>query len=264
MLRPSGQLKRASQKGALFAFWLLSLFAVQVLATECLPFQADEWVEASYIYDGDTVKLKDGRKLRFIGINTPEIGYDGEPSEPLAEEARQALIDLLADNKRLALRFGVERKDRHGRLLAHVFLPDRRNLQTLLLQKGLAASVAIGPNLTNFDCYLAAERQAGQQGIWRLPRFQGIPTSALPSGAKGFHVIQGKVTRVGESRKSYWLNFAAKVAARIDKRDLPMFANRLDPPALQGKTIKLRGWLYQYQGQTQLRVYHPGTIEVLE
>ncbi len=264
MLRPTGLLKRVPQKGTLFAFWLLSLFCLPLQAQECLPFQADEWVEVAHVYDGDTVKLKDGRKLRFIGINSPEIGYDGESSEPFAGEARQALIGLLAGNKRLALRYGVERNDRYGRLLAHVFLSDQRNLQSVLLRQGLAASVAVGQNLANFDCYLAAERQAGQQGIWSLPRFQGLATTALPAGLTGFQVVQGKVIRVGESRKSYWLNFAGKVAARIDKSDLAAFENRLELPELQGKTIKLRGWLYQYKGQTQLRIYHPGLIQVLE
>ncbi len=265
MLRPLGLLKRVPQKGALFAFWLLSLLYPALLqAQQCLPFQADEWVVVVHVYDGDTVKLKDGRKLRFIGINSPEIGYDGEPSEPLANEARQALIDLLADNKRLALRYGVERKDRYGRLLAHVFLPDQRNLQRLLLRRGLAASVAVGRNLANIDCYLVAERHAGKQGIWSLPRFQGLATTALPAGIKGFQVIQGKVVRVGESRKSYWLNFAGKVAARIDKSDMAVFENRLKLSELQGKTIKLRGWLYQHKGRTQLRLYHPGILQVLK
>jgi len=264
VLWPTGQLKRVPRKGALFAFWLLSLFWLPLQAQECLPFQADEWVEVAHVYDGDTVKLKDGRKLRFIGINSPEIGYDGEPSESLASEARQALIDLLAENRRLALRYGAERNDRYGRLLAHVFLPDQRNLQLLILRQGLAATVAVGRNLGNIDCYLAAERQAGKLGIWSLPRFQGLTTTSLPTAVTGFRVIKGKVVRVGESRKSYWLNFAGRVAARIDRRDLPLFEGRLELSELQGKTIKLRGWLYQYKGQTQLRVYHPGLIEVLE
>lgn len=263
MARPTGLLKRAPQKGALFTFCWLIFCCLPLQAQECLPFQSDEWVDVAHVYDGDTVKLRDGRKLRFIGINTPEIGYDGEPSEPMANEARQALIALFADNKRLALRYGAERKDRYGRLLAHVFLPDQRNLQQLLLRQGLAISVAVGRNLANFDCYLAAEREAGLQGVWRLPRFQGLATTDLPEGLRGFQVIKGRVVRVGESKKSFWLNFAGNVAARIDKRDLVAFDGRLELPALQGKFVKLRGWLYQYKDQTQLRIYHPGAIQVL-
>ncbi len=265
LLWPIGLLKRVSQKGTLFAFWLLALFWLPLQAQECLPFQVDEWVDVAYVYDGDTVKLKDGRKLRFIGINTPEIGYGGEPSEPFAKQARQALIGMLAENKRLALRFGQQRKDRYGRLLAHVFLPDQRNVQSLLLRQGLAAGVAVGENLANIDCYMAAERRAGQRGIWSLPRFQGLATTELSSESKGFQILLGKVIRVAESRKSYWLNFAGKkVAARIDKRDLAAFENRLELPKLQGKTIKLRGWLYRHKGRMALRVYHPAVIQVLQ
>ncbi len=263
MLHAAGLLRRAPQKGALFAFWLLCLLHGSVWAGQCLPFRADEWVEVSHVFDGDTVRLKDGRKLRLIGINTPEILYDGRPSEPLAEEARQALKSLLASDPRLALRYESEQKDRYGRLLAHVFLPDRRNLQDVLLQQGLAIAVVVAPNLANLACYLAAEKQAGARGIWRLPRFHGIETSELPLAATGFQVIWGKVVRVGESRKAYWLNFAGKVVARIDKRQLTNFDGRINIPRLEGKTVKLRGWLYRHRDERQMRVDHPAAIELL-
>lgn len=264
MLRPTGLLERALRPGALFAFWLLCLVLSPVRAGECLPFRADEWVETAHVYDGDTVRLKDGRKLRLLGINTPEIGYDGAPSEPLAQEARQALITLLDESPRLALRYEQERKDRYGRLLAHAFLPDRRNLQQLLLRRGLAASVAVAPNLANFECYLAVEREAQGRGIWQLPGYQGIETTALSAGATGFRLLRGKVVRVGESRKAHWLNLAGNVAARIDKQDLPRFAGRLDIRQLRGRTVKLRGWLYQVRGQARLNLDHPAAIEILE
>jgi endonuclease YncB( thermonuclease family) len=263
MLRPTGLLKRAFLRGALFAFWFALLAPALAWAADCLAFRADEWVTPVYVYDGDTLKLEDGRKLRLLGINTPEIGRDGTPSEALAHEARQALVDLVAQQPRLALRYEQQRQDRYGRLLAHAFLSDGRNLQQLLLQRGLAAAVAIAPNLANFDCYLAAEDGAQGQGIWRLPEYQGIATTALPSDAGGFRVVQGRVKRVGESRQAYWLNFAGGFAARIDKRDLPRFARVLDVDQLQGRTLKLRGWLYQVRGQTRLNLYHPRALQLL-
>lgn len=241
--------------------WLL---AAPLWATECLPFRADEWVRVDRVFDGDTVQLGDGRKVRLIGINTPEIGRDGAPSEPLAEEARQALIALLGETRRLALRYEQEREDRYGRLLAHAFLPDRRNLQYLLLQQGLAAAVAVAPNLDNLQCYLAAEGEAQGRGLWRLPAWQGVETTALPAGSGGFHVLRGRVVRIGESRHAWWINLAGGVAARVDKRDLHRFEGRLALRSLAGRTIRLRGWLYRVRGEARLNLSHPALVELLE
>jgi len=264
MLRPTGLSKRAHRTGALFAFWLLCLLQAPAWADSCPPFRADEWVRSAHVYDGDTIKLEDGRKVRFLGINTPEIGYNGEPSEPFAEKARQALKELLADNPRLALRYEEDRKDRYGRLLAHVYLPDKRDVELLLLRQGLAAAVAIAPNVGNFDCYLAAEREAQDRGMWQSPYYQGVETTDLPRGTHGFRLLRGKVVHVGESRQAYWLDFAGHVAARIPKRDLPLFEDRLDLRKLKGKRIRLRGWLYQVHGEARMNVYHPGAIQILE
>ncbi len=263
MLRPTGLYQRASQTGALFAFWLSCLAFQPLQAEECLAYRADEWVKVGHVYDGDTVKLKDGRKLRFIGINTPEIGYDGALSEPMAQAARRALIALVEEHAHLALRFEGKKKDRHGRLLAHVFLPDKRNLQQQLLQQGMAIAVAVAPNLANVECYLAAEHLAQGSGIWRFPRYQGVETTQLPADVTGFQVIRGKVIRIGESRHAHWLNLAGNVAVRIDKRYSDSFTGQKHPTQLQDKTIQLRGWLYDNKGQKQMRLSHPAVLEVL-
>ena len=47
-------------------------------------------------FDGDTLALEDGRSVRLLGINTPETGRDGEPSEPFAEDARALLSRFAA------------------------------------------------------------------------------------------------------------------------------------------------------------------------
>ena len=132
-------LKGVPRKGAPFSLWaVLFLFGLVsgVEAQPCLPFQVDEWAEVSYVYDGDTVRLSDGRKVRLIGINTPEIGHDGQVSEPLGDAARQALQGLLVGQPQVALRYEEDRRDRYGRLLAHLYLLDQRNVQELLLSGG--------------------------------------------------------------------------------------------------------------------------------
>ena len=59
-------------------------------AVDCPADRIDEYVEVADVHDGDTVRLVDGRKLRLIGFNTPELARDESPAEPLATEARQA------------------------------------------------------------------------------------------------------------------------------------------------------------------------------
>ena len=49
--------------------------------------------------DGDTLILDPGEAIRLVGINTPEMARDGRPAEPLALEARDTLVALLADGK---------------------------------------------------------------------------------------------------------------------------------------------------------------------
>ncbi len=263
-------LRRAPQQGAFFVLWVL-MFALPLLAEaggQCLSLRADEWVRVSYVYDGDTVKLDDGRKVRLIGINAPEIGQGGAPAEPLAEPARQALQQLLLGQERVALRFEVGREDRYGRLLAHFYLADGSTLQEHLLERGLVAAVAIAPNVANLDCYLAAELRAEGRGIWQQPRFSAIETDQLSRSARGFYTIQGRVERIGESRQALWLNFtnngANKIAVRIDKRDLPYFDPRFDAKTLRGKKIRVRGWLSEWRSELQMRVYHPAMLQPLD
>jgi len=63
---------------ALLAGILLYCSATRAgVADNCAAGQTSERVRVIHVYDGDTVKLADGRRLRFIGINTPETWSDG-------------------------------------------------------------------------------------------------------------------------------------------------------------------------------------------
>jgi len=256
--------RRAPRQGALFAFWLLAFYCWPVVqAKECLPFQADEWVKVKYVHDGDTIRLMDGRKVRLIGINAPEVAYDDKPGQPLGREAGRAL-SRLTKGQHVALRYGREKKDRYGRLLAHVYLADQRNVQEWMLEKGLAAAIAISPNLRNVDCYQAAEGRAKGVGIWRQPPFQAVDSRYLPRDARGFRIVLGVVERVGESRQAIWLNLPNRVAIRVNKNNLSYFKNHLDVRALEGKKLKVRGWLYERRGELRMQVYHPAALEILK
>ena len=59
-------------------------------------------------------------------------------------------------------------RDRYGRLLADVRLPDGRLLQRLLLERGYARPLAIAPNVERADSFerLADRARARGRGIW--------------------------------------------------------------------------------------------------
>jgi len=270
--------KRASLQDALFVC-LLFCFAVVSAPSLAVPGEqkncaagvVDETVEVAQVVDGDTLRLRDGRLVRLIGINTPEIGRNGRPSEPLAEAARKALQTLLDKTMVVDLRFAEERQDRYGRLLAHVYLSDGRNVEVALLAAGLAAQIVVPPNVGQLECYKAAEdvaRDAGK-GVWQVV-YRPLPVKEVSRDARGFHIIRGRVLQVGESRRSLWLNFRPHfgegpregVAVRIARTDLKWFGDG-QLHALRGKNIIVRGWLSPYKKQLLMRLRHPASMEIV-
>ena len=175
-----------------------------------------------------------------------------------------AYRDFLDTYKGYALSPGRERRDRYGRLLAHAWLPDGRSVARILLERGLAIGITVPPNTAHYRCYRAAERIAREQrrGIWRHARYRGIPAAALAANASGFHVVEGTVARVGESRRSWWLELDG-LTVRLPKTDLAYFRD-MDPAALAGRGIRVRGWIYRAGGAARMDLRHPGAIEFRE
>ncbi len=248
--------KRASRWGALFALAL----AVSPLFA-CPLDRADETAAVAFVYDGDTVRLEDGRKVRFTGINTPEIDHDGGQSQPYAEAARQR-VEALIGKGQLRLRYDEERKDRYGRLLAHPYLSDGRSLSTLLLDEGLALAIAIPPNLWQNECYFSHERKAreAKRGVWSDNSLMKQSTG-LKSGDEGFALLRGRVEKLAESRNSLWLELEGEAELQIPRRELHYF-DGMALERLAGKVIEARGWLTYHKSKWHMRVAHPAALAV--
>jgi endonuclease YncB( thermonuclease family) len=226
---------------------------------------ADETVEVTHVIDGDTVILKDGRHIRLIGINTPEIGRNGRASEAGADAAQEHLQSLLQGHRQIFLKFDAEQFDRYQRTLAHLFLPDGKNIQASLLTEGLAIPLTIPPNLIYLDCYLHHSNRAiaSQRGLWRLQQYKPLPSTTLDKNIRGYHVITGRVERIGESRSSIWVNLTGKVALRIKRKDLRYF-NEPELRELQGKMIQARGWIYNKNKELRINLKHRSDMMIIE
>jgi len=265
--RPS----RAPFSGALSFFaavvvllWIPGGSAADSLAA-CPASRYDDHGVVRHVFDGDTLELSDGRRVRLLGINTPELGHDDGPSEPFAEPARTFLESIAAPGTRVRLRLDSEREDRYGRLLAHVFLPSGVNVQAELLTAGLAMTLVVPPNEWNHDCYARLEQaaRADDRGIWRLDRFRPAAANRLDPDTRGFRIVTGRVERIGKVSKNLWLNLAPGVAVRVPKDDLVYFKDRI-LGTLVGRRVEVRGYITRRRGELRITVRHPAALRVLE
>ena len=115
--------------------------------------------------DGDTLRLSGIGKVRFIGVDTPEV-YGGV--ECYGREASAFTERVLPPGTRVAYRLGVEPRDRYGRALAYVWLADGRFFNEMLVARGYAQVLTIPPNVDYADRFLRAQRRAreAQRGLW--------------------------------------------------------------------------------------------------
>ena len=81
------------------------------------------------IADGDTFTCRDGRRVRLIGVDTPELSQ-GEPGR----RARAALSRLAPAGTTVHLEQDVASRDRYGRELAHVWSGSRLVSEGLVLE----------------------------------------------------------------------------------------------------------------------------------
>jgi endonuclease YncB( thermonuclease family) len=128
---------------------------------------AHTWYKVKWVNDGDTIVLTNGSRVRFIGINAPEIDHENQKAEPYGYKARSFNKTVVLSQK-IRLEFDRERHDRFGRLLAYVFLPDGSFLNERLLENGLAFFLYRNPNVKYDKLLLKAQQRAmkGQKGLW--------------------------------------------------------------------------------------------------
>jgi len=254
-------LKKAPLVGA---FFVLGAWAVPAQAFCPAPGELPS-VPVARVLDGDTLRLADGRSVRLIGLNAPELGRRGRAAEPLAEAARERLRQLVAANAgRVALRPGREARDRYGRTLAHAYDDQGHSWAARLLAEGLAYLVAVAPNGELADCLRQAEHRARMagRGLWRQQPWQA-PAQLRRSG---FALIRARVTGVERNRGGLWIELDGPLVLRIEPELLDLF----DLAALRhlpGRHVEARGWVVG-RGRHGARVRwvlpltHPAMLEV--
>ncbi len=214
-----------------------------------------------YVADGDTIVIGDATKVRMVGINTPELG-GGNP-EPFAKHAKERLKTLLGKGK-VGIAFDIEKQDKHGRQLAHVFSSNGVNAQIKLLEAGLAFAVAVGDNQTYLSDYLKAESKAWHEnlGIWGDAYFAPQKAGEVASQrSKGYKRVIGEVTKTSQSSKHINLHLGERFKVLIPKPHWKAHFNGKAKQFLNKKLI-VRGWVFTLSNASGVKVYHPSMIEI--
>lgn len=142
-----------------------SPIAEETRATPTPPPQGEEGVVQAVV-DGDTVKLADGRVVRYIGIDTPETGAGRRKVECFAHEATERNRELV-EGKRVRLEKDISKIDRYGRILRFVYVGDTFVNETLVTE-GYATAFPYPPDVKYRDVFRTAERaaRASGKGLW--------------------------------------------------------------------------------------------------
>lgn len=226
--------------------------------TYCRLQGSGEAVFVRHIYDGDTLLLEDGRRVRLLGVNTPELGNGKQPDQAFARAARQAVESFFTDGQQVWMQTDMQLLDRHGRLLAHVFKGESiargENLEQSLLEQGLAWHVAMPPNLQLAACLASAEDKARHErlGLWARYAPTVLEGKGLTTG--GYQRIRARVATVVLA-DAWWINFADDFAAVIYPENQKYFS-RARVAGWEGRWLELEGWIYpvQYKSRWQWRV----------
>ena len=161
------------------------------------------WQTVSRVIDGDTLELRGGKRVRLIGINTPEL--DDTQQAAFATEARGYLRGL-AEGKKVRLEYDQDKEDMYDRTLAYLYLQDGTFINAEIVKQGYSEVYTAYPfkYLKEFQAYEKQAKEA-RKGIWAANRqtmkknqtpIQVAPKNSPPTN-------QDVIVYVTRTRKKY-------------------------------------------------------------
>jgi micrococcal nuclease len=134
-------------------------------------FAFDSLCTVQAAFDGDTIQCLGGRRIRLIGMDTPEMDQ-----VPFGDQSRDALLARIALGTTVRLERDVELRDAFDRTLAYVWVQDSLVNETMVRQ-GWAVTFVVPPN-AKYEARLAAAEAAAQNdlaGHWATGGFVCLP-----------------------------------------------------------------------------------------
>ena len=213
------------------------------------------------VYDGDTIKVRfpdgsDGR-VRLIGVDAAELDDPREEVNLSAQLAKRFSFFHLYQ-KRITLSYDQTLVDRHGRVLAYVWLDGRVLYNEFIIREGFAFAFFAFPFREDYEeRFREAQKEAREQGrgLW----MKGEP-EVIPSPLAGSHLgklisVRFLCSKARKSRSFLYLDSADGSFEALIPRDYQ--ANFSLPEALAGRLLIATGFLEEFRGRPQIQLFFP-------
>jgi len=236
-----------------------------VAARECHADLVESDAVVQRIVDGDTLVLSTEQRVRIIGVNTLEMDAKSAQDKQWARKAADIVSQLVA-GKNVLMLAERDRKDRHGRLLAHIRLQDGQDVASILIQQGLGVAVAIGRNTVCAHDNIVLENQARSSnlGIWRNKGNWWRDADELLNAERGFQLIRAPISRRSHTGNETRVQLANGLSLTLG-RQWPLDAAQTD--ALFANTdrqlVEVRGWIGGRKTTPQLTLHHPANLRFI-
>lgn len=224
-----------------------------------------------HVIDGDTIKLSNGKIVRYIGIDTPELRE--KSGSGWTYKARPYAEDALDFNKRLVegkvvrLEFDAQRYDKYNRLLAYAYIGDKMvNLE--MVRQGYAMIYTYPPNVKYIEEFIDAQQEArkNKRGLWFGLEDKAIAPSEARNNIGLIKAVEAEVINTYLSEKALILICRNNFKVVIFKNNFKLFpidAIRSPNNHYKNKNIRVYGVIKEYKGSNEIIANDPSQIEVL-
>jgi len=230
-----------------------------------------------FVYDGDTIKLSNGDKLRLIGIDTPEMNFNKNyKPEFFARNALEYLKKRIL-YKEISYEYDIKKYDNYNRKLVYLFDKNNKLINSDLLEKGYGTLFLFPPNVKYkkklVKAYCSALNNA--VGIWKhlnniyWNKSQKITNVEKVNFENRLHkksLIKGTIGRSFRNENIIILNFESKKEINfqgvIFKPNYYRFPFSPDKYFLN-KEVVISGKITEYKGTYQIIIETPVQLKIV-
>ena len=136
---------------------------------------AKQKVKVIRVIDGDTIEIEGKQKIRYIGMNTPELHDPRRPVECFGQVASDENKKLV-EGKEIYIQRDVSETDKYKRLLRYVWINDPSTatdetifVNDYLVRQGFAQVSTYPPDVKYVSQFLEAQKEAREnnRGLWK-------------------------------------------------------------------------------------------------